>query len=278
MGVEEKRTWIDPGDTRLSIQTQCLLIDLCRSSYYYRPALQEGAENQELMRLVDRLYLKRPYYGSPRMTHWLRRLGHQVNHKRVERLMWLMALQAVVPGPHTSRPHPQHPIYPYLLRGVQINAPDEVWCADITYIPMRRGYQYLVAIMDWFSRYVLAWELSNSLESCFCVEALERALGISVPGIFNTDQGAQFTSREFIERLVTACVRISMDGRGRVMDNIFVERLWRSVKYEEVYLQDYRDGKEAREGLKQYFSFYNIQRPHQGLANLTPAEVYRCRN
>jgi len=227
------------------------------------------------MRLIDELYLKRPFYGSPRMTVWLRKLGWLVNEKRVARLMRLMGVQAVVPGPHTSRLHPEHRIYPYLLRDMEIRAPNEVWCSDITYIPMRRGYLYLVAIMDWFSRYVLEWELSNSLETAFCLIALERALSTGLPGIFNTDQGSQFTSEDFSGRLETAGVRISMDGRGRVMDNIFIERLWRSVKYEEVYIHDYADGRAARHGLGRYLRFYNTERPHQALGYRTPAEVYR---
>jgi putative transposase len=229
------------------------------------------------MRQIDELYLKRPFYGSPRISIWLRQLGWRVNEKRVARLMRLMGVQAVVPGPHTSRPHPEHRLYPYLLRGLAIRAPDEVWCADITYIPMRRGYLYLVAVMDWFSRYVLAWELSNSLEAAFCLSALERALTTATPGIFNTDQGAQFTSEEFIGRLEKAGVQVSMDGRGRVLDNLFVERLWRSLKYEEVYLRDYADGLAARQGLGQYFRFYNTERPHQALGSRTPAAIYRAR-
>ena len=192
--------------------------------------------------------------------------------------MGLMGLQAVVPGPHTSRPHPEHRVYPYLLRGLKILAPNEAWCADITYVPMRRGYLYLVAVMDWFSRYVLTWELSNSLEAGFCCEALDHALEGARPGIFNTDQGAQFTSEEFTGRLHEAGVRISMDGRGRVMDNIFIERLWRSVKYEEIYLRDYADGIEAHRGLDRYFRFYNTERQHQSLGNRTPADWYYGRN
>ncbi|MFH1218953.1 MAG: IS3 family transposase, partial [Candidatus Eisenbacteria bacterium] len=226
------------------------------------------------MRRIDELYLRRPFYGSPRMTDWLRDLGWPVNEKRVARLMQVMGLQAVVPGPHTSRPHPEHRVYPYLLRGLAIRAPDEVWCADITYVPMRRGFLYLVAVMDWFSRYVLAWELSNSLESAFCLAALNQALGRGRPGIFNTDQGAQFTAEEFTGRLEATGVRVSMDGRGRVMDNIFVERLWRTVKYEEVYLRDYTDGIVARAGLARYFRFYNTERRHQSLDKQTPQAVY----
>jgi putative transposase len=189
--------------------------------------------------------------------------------------MRLMGIKAVVPGPHTSRPHPEHRIFPYLLRDMKIRAPDEVWCSDITYIPMRQGYLYLIAIMDWFSRYVLEWELSNSLEIAFCLIALERSLIRGQPGIFNTDQGAQFTSRDFSGRLEKAGVQISMDGQGRVLDNIFIERLWRSLKYEEVYIRDYADGNIARQRLRRYFRFYNTARPHQALGYRTPAEVYR---
>jgi len=234
----------------------------------------ESAENLELMRLIDQLYLRRPFYGSPRMTDWLRDLGWSVGENRIARLMRLMGLQAVVPGPHTSRPSPEHKVYPYLLRGLVIEQADHVWCADITYVPMRKGFLYLVAVMDWFSRYVLAWELSNTLESCFCLEALERALKVSSPGIFNTDQGSQFTAEAFTERLLSAEIQISMDGRGRAMDNVFVERLWRTVKYEEVYLKDYADGQEARQELGRFFRFYNTERRHQSLDKRTPAEVY----
>ena len=207
---------------------QCALIGLPRSSCYYAPLATESAENLRLMRVIDELYLQRPFYGYPRMTLWLRQRGWEVNEKRVARLMRLMGLQAVVPGPHTSRRHREHRVYPYLLRGLEIGAPDQVWCADITYVPLRRGFLYLVAVMDWFSRYVLTWELSNTLEAAFCLEALERALHGGAPEIFNTDQGAQFTSEGFTGRLERAGVRISMDGRGRVTDNIFIERLWRT--------------------------------------------------
>ena len=208
------------------------------------------------------------------MTLWLTELGHMVNHKRVERLMRVMGLQAIVPGPHTSWPHPQHVVYPYLLRGLKISAPNDVWCADITYVPMRRGYLYLVAVMDWFSRYVLSWELSNSLEAAFCLEALECALKGARPGIFNTDQGSQFTSLAFTGRLEGCGVAISMDGRGRVLDNVFIERLWRTVKYEEIYLKEYESGWALEAGLTDYFAFYRHQRPHSSLGYRTPGEVY----
>jgi putative transposase len=273
-----RRRWIEPDHPSLSVARQCALAEVARSTYYHEPVATESVENLRLMRRIDEMYLKRPFYGVPRMTLWLRAKGEAVNHKRVERLMRLMGLQAVLPGPHTSRPHPAHRVYPYLLRGLAIEAPNQVWCSDITYLPMPRGYLYLVAVMDWFSRYVLAWELSSTMEGAFCLEALERALGGGVPGIFNTDQGSQFTSEAFTARLTAAGIRVSMDGRGRALDNLFVERLWRSVKYEEVYLRDYADGVEARKGLGRYFGFYNTERPHQGLQNRTPAAVYLGRN
>lgn len=262
----------------MSIVAQCGLLGLPRSSYYYEPLGTESLENLQLMRQIDELYLKRPFYGSPRMTLGLRDLGWFANEKRVARLMRLMGLQSLVPGPHTSRAHPEHRIYPYLLKGLDVRAPNEVWCADITYIPMQLGYLYLVAVMDWFSRYVLAWELSNTMEAVFCLGALNQALHKATPGIFNTDQGAQFTSQEFTGRLQTAGVRISMDGRGRATDNIFIERLWWSLKYEDVYLRDYLDGSATRVGLSRYFRFYNTHRPHQALNNRTPADVYFSRN
>ena len=257
----------------LSVVEQCALAGLARSTYYYEPVVARE-ENLKLMRVIDEIYLKRPFYGSPRMTDWLGDLGWVVNEKRVARLMRVMGLQASVPGPHTSRPHPEHRIYPYLLRDLEIERPNQVWCSDITYVPMRRGFLYLVVVMDWFSRYVLTWELSNTLEVQFCVEALEQALGMSRPEIFNTDQGAQFTSAGFTGKLQNAGIRISMDGRGRALDNVMVERLWRSVKYEEIYLWDYADGTEAWQGLGRYFPFYNTERRHQGLGRKTPAQVY----
>lgn len=268
---------MDFAHPKLSISRQCALLGVARSSAYHTPNTGESAENLALMRLIDRQYLKRPIYGVPRMTLWLNQAGHMVNHKRVARLMRLMGLQAVLPGPHTSRPHPEHTIYPYLLRDLTVSAPDEVWCADITYIPMRRGFMYLVAVMDWYSRRVLAWDVSNSMECSFCVNALQQALKKTRPGIFNTDQGSQFTSAAFTGTLSERGVRISMDGRGRALDNVFIERLWRSVKYEDIYLRQYADGHELHAGLKRYFRFYNHHRPHSALDNRTPASVYKNR-
>ena len=271
--AEERRLWIERNHD-LSISRQCALLGVARSTAYYAPNMSESLENLALMRVLDELFLKRPFYGTPRMTDWLNDLGHSVNHKRVERLMRLMGLQAVLPGPHTSRPHPEHKVYPYLLRNIEVAAPNQVWCADITYVPMPRGFMYLVAVMDWFSRYVIAWEISNTLEAFFCVNALEEALAMGRPEIFNTDQGRQFTSEEFTARLLRSEVRISMDGRGRALDNAFIERLWRSVKYEDIYIRDYADGNALRRGLAEYFQFYNFERRHSGIANQTPAQCY----
>lgn len=227
-----------------------------------------------LMNLIDEQFTKTPFYGVPKMTAWLRTVGHPVNPKRVRRLMRLMGLEAIYPKPRTSQSGPDHKIYPYLLRGVTIDHADQVWSSDITYIRLLHGFVYLVAVMDWYSRYILSWELSITLEKEFCLQALERALWISKPGIFNSDQGAQFTSDEFTGRLEEAGVRISMDGRRRLYDNIFVERFWRTIKYEEVYLHDYRTVQEARERLAAYFHFYNTERLHESLGYRTPHEVY----
>ena len=230
------------------------------------------------MRRIDQQYTNTPFYGVPRMTVWLQHQGYVVNHKRVARLMQLMGLQAIYPKPNTSWKHPEHRIYPYLLRNVTIVAPDHVWSADITYLRMRGGFLYLTAIIDWFSRYVLAWRLSNSLESLFCVEALHEALAGRTPSIFNTDQGSQFTSLDFTRVLENAGIQVSMDGRGRALDNVFVERLWRSVKYEEVFLHDYATQSDAHRGLDRYFRFYNEERFHQALDYRTPSEVYGMLN
>jgi putative transposase len=271
--VDERRGLVEPAHPDLSIERQCDLVELARSSYYYQP-VPAKPEDLHLMRLLDEQYLRTPFYGSRRMTVWLQQQGHEVNRKRVQRLMRLMGLVGIAPGPGTSRPHPPHPVYPYLLRDTVVERPNQVWCSDITYVPMPVGFLYLVVVMDWFSRYVLAWELSNSLEVGFCLVALERALARCQPEIFNSDQGAQFTSSTFTERLAQAQVRISMDGRGRTFDNIFVERLWRTVKYEDIYLKAYPTGSALYHGLRGYFEFYNQARPHQGLDYQTPAAVY----
>ena len=261
----------------ISILRQCELLGLPRSSYYYQPR-GESPLNLKLMRLLDEQYTRTPFYGSPKMTIWLKSQGHEVNHKRVERLMGLMGLKAIYPKPNTSKPHPENKIYPYLLRGVKIDHIDQVWSADITYIRMRAGFLYLTAVIDWFSRYVISWQLSNTLESSFCVEALEMALKTKQPEIFNTDQGTQFTSEDFTGILKGRGIAVSMDGRGRCLDNIFVERLWRSVKYEEVYLHDYQTPTEAYLGLKKYLEFYNTERYHQALGYKTPYEVYNFKS
>ena len=273
MSRGQRQAMIDRDHDQLSLVRQCNLLDVSRASVYYRPA-PPGAEDLELMALMDRQYLKTPFYGSRKMRVWLRGLGHQVNRKKVRCLMRLMGLEAIYRRPNTSKPAPGHRIYPYLLRGVEINRVDQVWSADITYIPMAQGFLYLVAIMDWHSRHVLAWKLSNTLDTDFCVAALEQALGRGLPEIFNTDQGAQFTSEVFTGLLQEQSIEVSMDGKGRYLDNIFVERLWRSVKYEEVYLKAYQTVAEARTGINDYLEFYNRQRPHQALGYRTPAEVY----
>jgi putative transposase len=271
--VREKRTWIEPGHPGIAIYRQCELLGLSRSGYYYEPQGQ-SALNEHLMNLIDEQYTKMPFYGVEKMTEWLRRQGFAVNPKRIRRLMRLMGLEAVYPKPWLSRSTQGHKKYPYLLRDLGIQRADQVWCADITYIRMLHGFLYLVAVMDWYSRYVLAWELSNTLDKQFCLDALERALALSQPEIFNSDQGSQFTSTEFTGRLEAARVRISMDGRGRVFDNIFIERLWRTVKYEEVYLKSYESVREARNGLARYFQLYNTERLHEALGYRTPQEVY----
>lgn len=265
---------IDPKHGSLSITRQCRLVSIARSSYYYE-GRGESPLNLRLMRLIDEQFLETPFYGSRQMTRWLRRQGYTVGRKRVRRLMRLLGLQAVFQRPRTSQPHPEHRIYPYLLGDLEITQPDRVWCADVTYIPLQRGFLYLVAVMDWASRKVLSWRLSNTLEASFCVEALEEALGrFGVPEIFNTDQGSQFTSLEFTAALQDAGIRISMDGKGRWTDNIFIERLWRSLKYECVYLSEFATGSEARAAIGWWVDFYNERRPHSSLNDRTPDEVY----
>ena len=269
----ERVTMIARDRADLSVRRQCALLGLARSGVYREPAAPDG-EELALMRWIDEQYLATPFYGSRRMTAGLRQAGHQVNRKRVQRLMRLMGLEALGPKPKTSRPSAQHRIYPYLLRGLTIDRPNQVWATDITYIPMARGFLYLVAVMDWYSRYVLAWRLSNTMDTSFCLDALEDALRKGRPEIFNTDQGAQFTSTAFSDKLETAGVRISMDGCGRWLDNVFVERLWRSLKYEEVHLKAYANGLEARIGIGQWVRFYNERRPHQALGYKTPAATW----
>ena len=273
MTSDQKRTLINPLDSILSVNRQCELLGLVRSSYYYDPR-PESEYNLLLMRLIDEQYIRRPFYGSRRMREWLRGQGHRVCRDRVRRLMRLMGIEAIYPKPRLSIKDKEHRIYPYLLRDLKIDHADQVWAVDITYIRLRRGFAYLVAIMDWYSRYVLAWELSLTLEADFCLIALERALSRAIPEIFNTDQGSQFTSEAFTGKLEDAGIQISMDGRGRTFDNIMIERLWRSVKYEEVYLKDYENFIDARKGLAEYFLFYNNERPHQSLAYRPPVEIY----
>lgn len=263
---------VERGLSSPSLARQCAMLGLSRSSVYYRP-VSADAGDLALMGLIDRQYLATPFYGSRRMAAWLYRQGHAVNRKRVQRLMRRMGLEAIYQRPRTSQPAADHRIYPYLLRELTIDRVNQVWAADITYIPMRRGFLYLVAIMEWLSRYVLAWRLSNTLDAAFCVDALEAALGLSQPEIFNTDQGSQFTSADFTATLLSRGVRISMDGKGRFRDNIFVERLWRSLKYEEVYLHAYDTGAEAHDRIGRYLRFYNEHRLHQALGYRTPREA-----
>ena len=258
----------------MSVRRQCELLGLSRSSLYYEPA-GETEENLALMRLIDGQYTARPFYGSRRMTRWLIERGEEVNRKRVQRLMRTMGLEAIYPKPRLSAAGKGHKVYPYLLRGVTIERADQVWSTDITYVPMTSGFMYLAAVIDWFSRYVIAWRLSNTLDGAFCTEMLEEALRSGTPEVFNTDQGVQFTAAAFTGRLESAGVAVSMDGRGRALDNVFVERLWRSVKYEDIYIRGYEAVPELRRGLGRYFGFYNDERLHQSLGYRTPATVYR---
>ncbi len=266
---------VDPSGSKLSLSAQCRLLGINRSTLYYR-SRGIKPDDLKLMRLIDEQYLKTPFYGSRSMTKHLRRLlKRRINRKRIQRLMRIMGLEAIYPKPKTSRPHPNHKVYPYLLRGKNIDRPNQVWAADITYIPMSRGFMYLVAVMDWHSRKVLSWRISNTLDADFCVEALSEALAIyGPPEIFNTDQGAQFTSRAFTDLLKSHGIQISMDGRGRVQDNIFIERLWWTVKYQYLYLRSFDNGSQLRQGLTRWFRFYNQERSHQSLDDRTPDEVY----
>jgi putative transposase len=269
---EKRRLWIDPRHPDLSVQRQCELLGLPRSTYYYRPQ-PESAENLRLLRRLDELYLQRPFFGSRRMAVTLK-----VNRKRMQRLMRTLGIEALYPKPNLSRSAANHEVYPYLLREVSIERPNQVWSTDITYIPMRAGFLYLVAVMDWFSRFVLSWELSNTMETGFCLAALERAFRFGQPEIWNSDQGSQFTAADFLAPLKKRGVSISMDGRGRALDNVFIERLWRSLKYELIYPCDFASGSELMTALEQYFQFYNHRRPHQALGYRTPADLFPHRS
>jgi putative transposase len=275
MSAPDRRGLLDRDHGRLSIRRQCTLLGVARSGVYRR---RRAANDNDagLMRRIDELFTTWPFLGSRRMTALLRAEGRSVNRKRVQRLMRKMGIAALGPKPRTTKPAPGHKIFPYLLRGLVIDRPNQVWAADITYVPIGRGFLYLVAVMDWASRAVLAWRLSNTMDTSFCVSALEEALArFGKPEIFNTDQGSQFTSAAFTGTLAAAGVRLSMDGRGRWMDNVFIERLWRSLKHEDIYLKGYADGCEAKAGIAAWFAFYNARRPHQALANRTPMAVWR---
>jgi putative transposase len=267
---------VEPQHPELSVRRQCVLLGLSRSSLYYEPAA-ETAENLRLMRLLDAEYTAHPFLGSRRLTQWLVEQGEVVNRKRIQRLLRLMGLEAIYPKPKLSAGRAGHRIYPYLLRDVRIERPDQVWSTDITYVPLTTGFMYLAAIIDWYSRYVLAWRLSNTLDGSFCLEMLEEALRSGQPEVFNTDQGVQFTAQAWTERLESAGVAVSMDGKGRCLDNVFVERLWRSVKYEDIYLWRYETVPELQRGLGRYFPYYSEERQHQSLEYRTPAVVYQQR-
>lgn len=275
MNVEKKRAMIEPDKEDICISRQCELIGLPRSSFYRKPLHSETDENLKLMRLIDEEYTKHPFFGSRKLRDFLRRKGHRVNRKRVQRLMQMMGIQSVAPKPNTSKPSGEHKIYPYLLGGMDVNRCNQVWCTDITYVRMPGGFVYLTAVMDWYSRKVLSWEVSVTMEDSFCVSALERAIRLyGKPSIFNTDQGSQFTGKAFTDVLKDNGITISMDGKGRAMDNIMIERLWRTVKYEEIYLKEYASVFELKQSLKKYFDFYNAERPHATFGEQTPSEVY----
>jgi putative transposase len=265
---------IEGDHPELTINRQCDLLGLCRSSYYYEPA-EESPENLDLMKRIDQQYTAHPEYGSRRMTVWLRTQGHELNRKRVQRLMRLMGLEAIYPKPKLSAAGAGHKVFPYLLRDVPIERVDQVWSTDITYIGLPSGFMYLAAVIDWYSRYVIAWRLSNTLDGSFCLDMLDEALTRGRPEVFNTDQGVQFTAEAFTSRLVKASVAVSMDGKGRCLDNVWVERLWRTVKYEDVFIRGYETVLALMQGMGRYFPFYNEERPHQSLDYQTPAAVYR---
>jgi putative transposase len=276
MNRSDRLALVDHDDPALPVVAQCRLLKVARSTLYYRP-VPVSADDLAVMRRIDELHLAWPFYGSRRMAAVLRREGWAVNRKRAKRLMRVMAIEAIYQKPNTSKGHPDHTVYPYLLRGLTIGRPNQVWCADITYIPMAKGFVYLVAVMDWFSRRVLSWRLSITMETDFCVEALREATETyGPPEIFNTDQGVQFTSAAFVDELASRGVRISMDGKGRYLDNIFIERLWRSLKYEDVYIKAYGSVAEARRSLGEWLAFYNDVRPHQSLGYRTPREIFEA--
>lgn len=265
---------IDPANRNLSVVRQCRLLKVSRSGWYYKPK-EESPFNLSLMRVIDEQFLATPYYGSRQMMRHLRRVGYRVSRKRVRRLMRLMGLQAIYQTPKTSLPHPQHKVYPYLLKDLAITHPNQAWCSDITYIPVKRGFLYLVAIMDWYSRKVLSWRISNTLDTEFCIQALKEAISLyGIPDIFNTDQGSQYTSLSFTNVLKDHGIKISMDGKGRWMDNVFIERLWRSLKYECVYLNSFENGWQARVLIRDWINHYNKERPHSTFDGQTPHEVY----
>ena len=270
---EARRLMIEPDKSDISIVKQCDLLGISRSGYYYSPR-PESPENLKIMRMMDEQYLKTPFYGARRMHAHIKYQGYLVNIKRIRRLLHLMGLEAIYPKPNISKLQQGHKIYPYLLNGLSINNTNQVWSSDITYIPMKSGFLYLVAIIDWYSRFVLSWRISNSLESVFCVDALDEALELGCPEIFNTDQGSQFTGERHTSLLKSNEIKISMDGKGRAIDNVFIERLWRSLKYEYVYLNAPETGKELYHGLNDYFNFYNNERPHQSLEYQFPRAVH----
>lgn len=274
MPLDERRSMIDKKSSSLSVAAQCRILQVHRSGLYYQPR-SESEENMIIMRLLDKQYFKTPFYGVRKLTVWLRGLGYVINRKRVKRLMVLMGWQTIYRRPNTSKPNKQNRIYPYMLKGLEINQPNQVWAMDITYVPMRRGFMYLCAVIDLHTRFVLNWGVSNTMTADWCTEVVREAMEkYGKPGIINTDQGSQFTSNEFTGLLLGNEISISMDGKGRAIDNIFVERLWRSVKYEHVYLHSAEDGVELYSGLKNYFEFYNTERPHQSLDYQVPASWY----
>ena len=274
MTIAEKQTAVEPAHKQLSIHRQCELVGLCRSSYYRQPAA-ESEKNLELMKLIDEIYTKYPFFGSRKMRDYLNRQGFGVNRKRIQRLMRLMGLASAAPTRKLTVPNKAHKVYPYLLKNMDISRSGKVWCSDITYIRLKRGFVYLTVVMDWYSRYVLSWEVSTTMDDGFCTSCLQRAIRqYGCPEIFNTDQGSQYTGTAFTGILKDHGIGISMDGKGRAMDNIMVERLWRSLKYEDIYLKDYESVPELIEGLRSYFSFYNDDRPHHSFGILTPAEVH----